>query len=51
MKMTRLNIQIPAHLKAKFDPLRTQGTMASGHIRHLLERVLHHATEKGQKGR
>lgn len=27
MKMTRLNIQIPDHLKAKLDPLRTQGTL------------------------
>jgi hypothetical protein len=32
MKMQRLNIQLPANLKAKLDALRTQGTTASGYI-------------------
>jgi hypothetical protein len=37
MKMVRLLIQVPAPIKAKLDTLRTQGTTASGLIRHLLE--------------
>jgi len=49
MKMTRLNIQLPVPLKAKLDALRTQGTTASGFIRHLLEREFHQAPVK--KGR
>jgi metal-responsive CopG/Arc/MetJ family transcriptional regulator len=44
MKMKRLNIQIPKPLKAKLDALRTQGTTASGLIRHLLAQ--HFSTEK-----
>ena len=40
MKMIRLNVQIPAPLKAKLDELRRQGTTASGYIRNLLEREL-----------
>jgi metal-responsive CopG/Arc/MetJ family transcriptional regulator len=35
--MKRLSIQLPAHLKAKLDALRGQGTTASGFIRSLLE--------------
>ena len=37
MKMQRLNIQLPAPLKTKFDALRKRGTSAAGLIRHLLE--------------
>ena len=37
MKMMRMNIQIPAILKAKLDAERTRGTTAAGLIRHLLE--------------
>lgn len=37
MKIIRLNISIPATLKAKLDAERRQGTTASGLIRHLLE--------------
>jgi hypothetical protein len=51
MKMIRILIQLPQPLKAKLDALRTQGTTASGYIRHLLEQELHHVTAKGQKGR
>jgi metal-responsive CopG/Arc/MetJ family transcriptional regulator len=38
MKMERLNIQLPAQLKAKLDALRKEGTSASGFIRNLLEK-------------
>ena len=37
MKMQRLNIQLPAALKAKLDAERQRGTTAAGLIRHLLE--------------
>ena len=37
MRMQRLNIQIPAALKAKLDAQRKRGTTAAGLIRHLLE--------------
>ncbi|BCA55324.1 hypothetical protein W02_24640 [Nitrospira sp. KM1] len=37
MKMQRLNIQLPAKLKAKLDAERIKGTSAAGLIRHLLE--------------
>ena len=37
MKMQRLNIQLPHHLKAKLDAERKHGTTAAGLIRHLLE--------------
>lgn len=50
MKMRRLNIQLPANLKAKLDALRTQGTPASGYIRAVLERELKNAPI-GRKGR
>ena len=50
MKMQRLNIQLPAILKAKLDAMRKQGTTASGYIRALLERELNKAP-MGQKGR
>jgi metal-responsive CopG/Arc/MetJ family transcriptional regulator len=38
MKTIRINISFPAHLKAKLDALRQQGTTASGFIRSLVER-------------
>ena len=37
MKMVRMPIQIPVHLKKKLDAERTRGTSAAGLIRHLLE--------------
>lgn len=42
MKMERLNIQLPAQLKAKLDALRKEGTSASGFIRNLLEKEFQH---------
>lgn len=37
MKMQRLNIQIPAKLKAKLDDEKQRGISAAWLIRHLLE--------------
>jgi hypothetical protein len=37
MKMQRLNIQLPTHLKRKLDTERIRGMTAAGLIRHLLE--------------
>jgi hypothetical protein len=37
MKMERIIIQVPAPIKNKLAALRSQGTTASGLIRHLLE--------------
>ena len=51
MKMERMNIQIPAPLKAKLDALRAQGYTAAGYIRAVLEKELNQAQVKGQKGR
>jgi hypothetical protein len=51
MKMIRMNIQLPVPMKSKLDTLRTQGTTASGLIRHLLEQHFHPTPMKGQKGR
>lgn len=53
MKMVRINVQIPAPLKAKLDELRRQGTTASGYIRSLLERELNLPLQAptGRKGR
>jgi hypothetical protein len=50
MKMARLNIQLPAPLKAKLDALRGQGTTAAGFIRYVLEKELKTAPT-GRKGR
>jgi hypothetical protein len=50
MKMKRMNIQLPAHIKAKLDALKAHGTTASGLIRHLLNQHFNQAP-KGQKGR
>ncbi len=50
MKMQRLNVQLPAKLKAKLDALRGQGTSASGFVRFLIERELR-AGRTLQKGR
>lgn len=36
MKMIRLNIQLPQHIKTKLDALRAEGISASGLIRRLL---------------
>ncbi len=38
VKMERVMVQLPAHLKAKLDAERTRGTSAAGLIRHLLEK-------------
>jgi predicted DNA-binding protein len=37
MKMQRVMVQLPPHMKARLDALRKQGTTASGFIRNLLE--------------
>ena len=37
MKMQRLNVQLPARLKARLDDERKRGATAAGLIRHLLE--------------
>ena len=37
MKMVRMPIQLPVHIKKKLDALRKQGTTSSGLIRNLLE--------------
>jgi hypothetical protein len=49
MKMMRLNIQLPADLKAKLDAKRASGYTASGFIRSLLERELN-APSRGKNG-
>jgi hypothetical protein len=51
MKMIRVLIQLPRPLKAKLDPLRKQGTTASGFIRHLLEEHFKQAPVLNRKGR
>lgn len=51
METSKVLIQIPKHLKAKLDALRTQGYTASGFIRSLLERELNQAPATGRKGR
>lgn len=37
MRMVRIPIQLPVHLKKKLDAERKRGTSAAGLIRHLLE--------------
>ena len=37
MKMQRVMVQLPLHMKARLDALRKQGTTASGLIRNLVE--------------
>ena len=49
VKMVRLNIQLPADLKAKLDAKRASGYTASGFIRSLLERELN-APSRGRNG-
>jgi len=49
VKMVRLNIQLPADLKAKLDAKRASGYTASGFIRSLLERELN-APSRERKG-
>jgi hypothetical protein len=51
MKMVRMPIQLPVHIKKKLDALRKQGTTASGFIRNLVEREFHRAPLTGRKGR
>lgn len=50
VKMERLNVQLPAKLKAKLDAMRSQGTSASGFVRHLIEREFRDSRVK-KKGR
>ena len=49
MKMERLLIQLPSHLKAKLDAKRKQGTTASGFIRHVLEREFSKAPKPAKR--
>ncbi len=51
MKMVKMLIQVPVPIKAQLDAMRTQGTTASGFIRHLLEAHFKQAPVMGQKGR
>ena len=51
MKMVKLLIQVPPPIKEKLDTMRTQGTTASGFIRHLLEAHFKQAQVMGRKGR
>jgi hypothetical protein len=44
MKMERMLIQVPKHIKAMLDAERQRGTSAAGLIRHLLEQYF-----KGKK--
>ena len=37
MKMHRLIVELPMHLKKQLDNVRQQGTSAAGLIRHLLD--------------
>lgn len=50
MKMQRLNVQLPAKLKAQLDALRGRGTSASGFVRFLIQRELK-VTPTPRKGR
>lgn len=50
MKTIRMNISLPAPLKAKLDALRQQGTTASGFIRNLVEREFRQSAT-AKKGR
>ena len=49
MKMERILIQLPRHLKKKLDVLRQKGYTASGYIRALLERELSPPVTKGKR--
>jgi hypothetical protein len=51
MKMVRIPIQLPLHLKKRLDAQRKQGTTASGFIRNLVEREFHQAPLTGRKER
>jgi hypothetical protein len=51
MKMVRLLIQVPEPIKARLDALRSEGTTASGFIRHLLEDRFKQAPTVDRKGR
>jgi hypothetical protein len=50
MKMVRLLIQVPEPIKARLDALRSEGTTASGFIRHLLEDHFKQAPRVSRKG-
>jgi len=51
MKMVRLLIQVPEPIKARLDALRSEGTTASGFIRHLLEDHFKQTQRMSRKGR
>ena len=51
MKMFKLLIQVPQHVKAQLDALRAQGYTSSGFIRALLEREFSQTTTVRQKGK
>jgi hypothetical protein len=51
MEMVRLLIQVPKPIKARLDALRSEGTTASGFIRHLLEDHFKQAPRVSRKGR
>jgi len=46
MRMTRILIQVPMHLKKKLDALRGQGYSVAGYVRAVLERELSKTTTK-----
>jgi hypothetical protein len=51
VKLIRMNISVPAPLKAKLDALRTHGTTACGFIRAVVERELNRSSTTRQRGR
>lgn len=50
MKLVRMNISIPAELKARLDGLKSRGLTTSGYIRSLLERDLKASTADKRQG-
>jgi len=50
VKMVRLLIQVPEPIKARLDLLRSEGTTASGFIRHLLEQHFKRVPTVSRKG-
>lgn len=50
MKYVRINISLPARLKARLDEKRKEGSTASGYIRALLERELGSGKSQKQSG-
>jgi hypothetical protein len=51
MRMTRVMVQVPEHVKVKLDKLRDQGVGTSWFVRRAVERALRQASIKNQKGR